>query len=352
MHSRVLIILAMLASCAWFSPAAANDEERLAELTELRERYPQDVDHALARGQVLARLGNDEAALRELREATRLAPDYEDVWRVRMAVLLRQDDEETQQELQEVIAEASRRFPGSSWWQGVIADEEPSWTITAGAGYERLDNDAPSWNRLFANASHARHWGGYRFGLSRDSRFDATDITTSIGANVNFGDDWSAGLDVAIVNNPAFQPESGYSAHVGRILRGGWEANLRYLRRNYSSATVSSVVAAVEKYAGDFRIAYSLGHSHLHGAANTLNHSLTLNWYYSTDASIGINVNTGEESEAIAAGQVLQTDVNGIGLTGRRRINERTDLNWWLGTHKQGAFYRRSFLGMAVTYRF
>lgn len=351
MRSLSLSLLVALVCCTCALPASANDDARLAELTTLREQYPHDVDHALARGQLLARVGDNEAALEDLREASRLAPDYEDVWRVRAAVLLRQDDEASRQELEAVVAEAAQRFPESLWWRNAIAPDEPTWTIVAGAGHDRLDNDAPSWNQLFANASHARDWGSYRFGLARDSRFDETDITLSVGAESKFASDWYAGLDVATVSSPRFLPEWSYGGYVGRTLPDGWALNLRYLRREYPDTAVDTQIAAVEKYVGDYRFAYSLGHSRLDGASSSLSHSLTLNWYYSDLASIGINFNTGEESEAIGAGRVLQTDVDGLSVTVRRHLNERLELNWWLGTHKQGDFYRRTFLGMAVTYR-
>jgi YaiO family outer membrane protein len=351
MIMRPLAICVGFFLCAWSSPADASDEEQLAELTVLREQYPHDVDHALARGQLLARIGENDAALEDLREASRLAPDYEDVWRVYAAVLMRENDEASRMELQAVVAESARRFPESSWWQNAVLADEPAWTIVAGAGHDKLDNNAPSWNQLFANASHARDWGSYRFGLSRDSRFGATDITLSVGAGTQFAANWSAGIDIATVSDPKFLPEWSYGGFIGRSLPGDWLLNLRYLQREYTATSVSSQVVVVEKYVRDYRIAYALGHSRPRGVSGSLSHSMTLNWYYSDRGSIGINFNTGEETEAIGAGQVLQTDVNGVGLTGRRRINERLDLNWWLGTHKQGDYYRRTFLGMAVTYR-
>lgn len=112
---------------------------------------------------------------------------------------------------------------------------------------------------------------------------------------------------------------------------------------------MGSTMGTVEKYLGDFRIAYALGLSHLHGASNSLNHSLTANWYYSDRSSIGISLNTGEETEAIGPGQVLETDVRGVSVSGRRRLTNRLGLQWWLGLHEQGDYYRRQYVGMALT---
>ena len=83
MCKRIIPLLACLFAVAFSTIAVADDAATLAELNALRQQYPQDVDHALARGQLLARLGKDNDALLDLRDATALAPDYEDAWRVR-----------------------------------------------------------------------------------------------------------------------------------------------------------------------------------------------------------------------------------------------------------------------------
>lgn len=352
MSMRNLPLLACALMLAFSCATQADDETELANLTQLRQEFPFDVDHALARAQLLARLGEDEAALQDLRDAVVLAPDYEDVWRVRYALLRRQDSQSARRELDELRNVVEQRFPDSQWWRQPEAVVQPQWIIVAGGTHERLDSDLPSWSQLFVSAARERDWGRYRFGLARDSRFDKSDLTFSLGGDIELPSDWSAGVDVAIVGKSDFQPDLGYSAFVGRSLPDGWALNVRYQRREYATATVGSIVSTVEKYIGEYRFAYVLGYSHLHGAANSFSHTLTGNWYYSDRASIGINFNSGEESEAIGAGQVLQTDVNGFSVTGRQYLNDRTDLQWWLGTHKQGDYYRRSFLGMAVALRF
>lgn len=352
MCNRIIPLLACLSALIFSASALASDDAMLAELTALRQQYPHDVDHALARGQLLARLGKDEAALLDLRDATTLAPDYEDTWRVRYAILSRQDGDEARSELEELLDNVSQRFPDSNWWQQPTVDMPLQWTITGGGTHESLDNGLPAWKQLFANAGHERSWGRYRFGLASDSRFGESDLTFSVGGDVNIGPDWSAGIDVAVVGDPWFQPDLGYRVHALRSLQGGWVVNLLYQRREYTTATVSSFVPSVEKYYGEFRFAYALGYSRLQGGGDSFNHSVTGNWYYNDHASIGINISTGEESEAIGAGRVLQTDVRGFSVSGRQRLNDRTDFQWWLGSHKQGDFYRRTFLGMAVTFRF
>ncbi len=327
-----------------------NVDAALRELNSLRAEHPQDVDYALARGRLFAQQGRYEEALVDLRQGVALAPEYEEVWRLRHQLLSRQQDERSRLELRAVRAEGAERFPDASWWRTDDDAHAATWAILVGAAHEDLDNDLSSWGQQFVEVSreHDVH-GRYHFGLARDDRFGNADLTVALGGQRQFGNGWSAGMDIAFVDDPEFQPDYGYGASVGKSLADGWVVNLGYRRREYETATVSTTTGLVEKYVGAFRIAYSLSVSHLHGASNSLGHGLTANWYYSDRSSVGLSLNTGEEAEAIGPGQVLETDVSGVAVTGHRDITERLTLRWWLGLHDQGDFYRRQFVGMALT---
>lgn len=322
----------------------------LQTLDELRQRYPYDVDYALARAQVLDSQGRDTEALDELRVATRLAPDYEDVWQLRHTLLLRQNNDVARLELETLSQEAAQRFPRARWWRVSDPENDADWSLLLGAGHDSLDNGSPSWQQQFIEVSRSSDTiGNYRIGIARDERYNESDLTVRVGGDVSFSSDWFAGFQISSASSPSFQPKFGYSASVGRSLGKGWVGNVGYRRREYDSVTVGSMNATVEKYIGDFRIAYVLGRSHLHGASNSLNHTATANWYIDDRSSIGLSMSTGEEAEAIGPGQVLQTEVRGLSLNGRRQLTDRFGLQWWLGIHDQGDIYRRRFLGLAVS---
>ena len=114
----------------------------LVEFNGLREQYPNDVDYALARAQVLTRLGRDSDALIELVAAAGLAPDYEEVWRLRHAILSAQADSGDAAELEELRLTAARQFPQATWWH---RPKDPDfWTVIAGSGYDQLSGGLPS----------------------------------------------------------------------------------------------------------------------------------------------------------------------------------------------------------------
>lgn len=325
----------------------------LRDLDALRDEYPRDVDFAFARAQSLAQLGRDDAALNDLREATRLAPEYEAVWKLRYTLLSRQHSTATRIERDLVKKEIARRFPQASWRELAEHSDEPQWTVLAGAVHEDLDHGLPSWNREFLEITRkTESAASYRAGLARDERFGVADLSMMLGAGIELAKRWRAEIGIVYVDGADFQPELSLNLLLGKSLDNGWATDIRYQRRNYAAATVSMTTAGVEKYAGDFRIAYSLGIAHLHGASNSLNQSLTVNWYYREHSSIGIRINRGDEAESIGPGRVLETPVRGASIMGRREISERLSLDWWLGLHEQGDFYRRQFLGMAVSIRF
>ena len=324
----------------------------LQELDSLRIEYPGNVDYALARGRLLGQMQQDEEALHELRIATGLAPSYEEVWQLRFDILSRQSDLEAQAAHETLRREAAARFPNSKWLREQQIGEETQWTVLLSASHEDLDNDLPNWSHQFVELTRETEDDlrlGFRFG--RDVRNDTADVTLGLNAEFEWSSGWFGGTDLGLSGDPDFQPETAFSGHVGRPLGDGWVADLRYRRRDYPTAAVDSVIGTIEKYYGDFRFAYSPGLSRLAGSSSFMNHVMTVNWFYNEDSNVGITMSTGKEAESIGIGQVLETDVNGIVISGRQRLNERFGLQWWLGSHEQGDFYRRRFLGLAVSFR-
>lgn len=323
----------------------------LSELESLREDYPKDVDYVLARAQVLAELNRDDDALDELTIGLQLAPDYEDIWILHFNILARQTGRSADVALERFRQDAGTRFPDSKWWQKTV-DRMSRWTIIAGIGHEQLSNNQPSWDNQFTELQLEQN-NAFRYyaRLSRDTRFAGSDTGFSTGVEHTPDSGWIAGLEISTAHSPNFQPKFGFSGHVGKALPDGWVVDLRYRKREYTTTTVSSTVGTVEKYLSDFRIAYSLGLSQLSGSSGHANHILTGNWYFDEKSSIGISLSSGREAESIGNNQVLETDVRGISLTGRQQLNDRLGLLWWLGVHEQGDFYRRRFIGMALSIR-
>mgnify|MGYP001818476960 FL=1 len=323
----------------------------LTVLDALRSEFPFDVDYALARAQVLAGLGRDAEALRELRAAVVLAPDYEDVWKLRYRLLARQQSEAANSERALIRAEAAQRFPGSSWWLAAPDETDDGWTLLVGAGYDDLTNDLPSWNNQFVELQLRQRDSLYIAQLGRNERYSSADVNVALGIEQELRGGWFFGAGLSTASSPDYLPELDINGHVGKSLADGWVVDLGFGRREYPTETVTSLTASVEKYRGNWRYAYRLGRSSLQGTSGFFGHQFTTNWFYGDSSNVGFSVNFGDEAEALGNGRVLETDVRGLALTGSHALNERLAIRWWLGTQEQGDFYRRRFVGMAVSIR-
>lgn len=329
----------------------ASREQYAQALTHyelLVREHPENVDYSFGRAQVLAWMGSDAKALTELERAKRLAPDYEDVWKLQFAVANRQLEHNMY--IEALRAEAKTRFPKSTWWRDLDTDQEFEWQLTVGGVYENLSDGLPDWNSQFAEVSWQRNTGSLYFSrLTRDERFDQTDTQFAVGSEWQLPGAWFAGLALATSDDPSFQANNGATAHIGRWLADGWGMDFRWQQKHYDTATVSTYTVLAEKYFGNYRAAYSLNASRLHSEQTSFAHLLTLNWYVTDRTSFGIGMATGEEAEVIVPGQILRTDIRSATLSGRHKLNRRITLNWWVGTHEQGTFYRRSYAGLAFS---
>lgn len=324
----------------------------LAALDQLRSDHPRDVDYALARAQVLASLERNEEALEELREATRLAPDYETVWKLRDRLLGMREDRDSVEERAALREAAASRFPDADWWHAATPADEPRWLLLAGAGYDNLTEGLPSWNNQFVELQFQHDPSRrYRLLLARNERYSSVDSTVGLGGEFTWPSGWQAGIELSSAGGPEYLPKLAFATHVGKALDAGWVLDLGYQRRDYDTADVDAWVGSIERYAGEFRYAYSLGRSRLDSASGFINHRFATDWYYKDDASIGVTISAGDEAESLGDGRVLESRVRGVSLNGRRGVTERIDLRWWLGVSEQGDFYRRRFLGLAVAVR-
>lgn len=322
----------------------------LDQFEQLRAAYPRDADYSLGIAQVLALQGRDDEALSELEDTTRLAPGYEDAWRLRHSILVRSPGADRLEELQALRQQAARRFPLATWWRE--AEDPAQWTVFVGAGHDDLSEGLPSWNNQFVETLYEKS-GRYLLAarLGRDVRYDTADYSLRLAGNRTWSSDWFTGADVILADDAAFQADFGFGISAGRPFGDDWVATIGYRRKEYTAETVGSFAGTLEKYHGNFRFAYTANSSRLHGASSFAGHTLTSNWYFSDNASIGLTISTGKEAESLGNGQVLESDVSGLSLSGRYQLNARYGLQWWLGTHDQGDFYRRQFFGMAVSFK-
>jgi YaiO family outer membrane protein len=321
-------------------------EAALADFDALVAEFPDDADYLLGRAQMQARLGQDAAAVETVERALRLAPGYEDVWQLRLRLAERAGDEAAVAALR---AEVAARFPGASWWQPPPAAVEFRRWLSAGSGTDRLSNGAPEWSR-----EHLRlDWemaesGALSAELSRSERFEESDSSLHVEGLWEALPDWRFGAGVAATRDARFLPQREVSFDATRAWARGWGSAFGIRRRDYATGDVSTFSVTGEKYVSDYRIAYRLDRSYQADADSALTHMLALTWYPNDKRSLGVTLGAGKEIEVIGLGQLLRTSVGNVTLTGNEKLSTRLSLSWWLGTHEQGDFYTRDYVGLAV----
>jgi YaiO family outer membrane protein len=321
-------------------------EAALAEFDALLADHPEDADYLLGRAQMHARLGQTAAAIETADRALALAPAYEDVWQLRLQLAERVGDAAATSELR---AEVAARFPAASWWQRPPALVAYRRWFSGGYGAESLSNGAPGWSRQFVRLDAQTARGTALYGeLSNSERFEETDTSFNAGGLWQVFPDWQLGAAAAVTDEARFLPDYELSLDATRAWRGGWGSTVGFRKRDYATGDVSSFSFLGEKYIAAFRVAYRLDRSRLAGADSTLTHSLGVTWYPSERRSFGITLGSGEEIEVVGLDQLLSTTVANATLTGRETFSPRLSIDWWLGTHEQGDFYRRDYAGLSV----
>jgi YaiO family outer membrane protein len=323
-----------------------SSEAALTEFDALLARYPENADYLLGRAQMLARLARDAAALETTERALDLAPDYEDLWRLRLELAERGSDRAVAAALRQ---QSAARFPAADWWRRAPAPIEYTRWLSTGWGGERLSNGAPDWSRQFARLDWQTPAAAAFYGeVARSERFDRADSSLSFGATWPPLPQWRLGGALTATHDAEFEPSRDLSMSAQRSWSDGWGTELGHRRREYPTATVASYSFTGDKYFSDYRVAYRLEYSHLLGAGSSLGHSVIFGWYPTETRALGVTVGAGEEIETVGLDQLQRTHVSSATLTGRETLSPRFALSWWLGTHRQGDFYRRRYGGVSV----
>ena len=327
---------------------SGQHDAALGTYDELLTQEPVNADYYLGRPLVLTRLGRDDEALHVTQAALALAPDYEDVWRLHYGLVGRLEGADAQALVRSQVA---ARYPTASWWHAPPTFPHFTRFVSLGWGLERLSTDAPDWDLSFVRFDWERSKTMNVFGeLVRSTRFDATDLGLAVGGSWRGLEDWNLTAAASLVPNSNFEPQQELSFGAGHSWSGGWGTEFALRQRRYASDTVSTYSVTGEKYFSDYRIAYGANFSRLHHKASSVGHIMSLGWHPGGGRSIALVVAGGDEAEAIGIGQVLKTDVQSITLTGRNRLSDRVVLSWWVGTHRQGNFYRRRYAGLAARF--
>ena len=315
----------------------------LSMLDALIADYPDNFDYRLQRARVLGWMGRVGDALEALDGVQARAPDYPGLapLRRRLEDRLAPPPDDTRED-DAPAAAAAASMPGDGEWR-----------LTAGATLESLTGGREGWNAQTLDLDRTTptdwRWG---VGVATASRFGDRDTTLLVRGGRAPAPGWQVDAYAAVTPSASFAPARQYGVAVRRALPRGWVAGADVSARRYTDVDVDIASLVAERYVARFRFAWRASFSWLDGADRTLSNAISADWYRDGRTSIGLVLATGRESEAVAAGRVLQTSVRSVTLTGRRDLNRALTLRWFAGTHEQGDIYRRNYAGFGLTTRF
>ena len=328
---------------------AGEFERALQEYEALLLEDANNVDYLFGYGQALFWSDDVQRSIHVLEKARKLAPDYEDVWKLEYRALNIEALNQSRESIDEFRQLAVERFPNADWYleTEVTVSRKYRWELSAVR--EQLDNGAPDWEQLnFFIGRELTEKALVTLSASTFSRFGERDTQFGAGASLDVGENWAVVGGFAVSSSPNFLPETAIDLGLSRRFERGWVGGARWRRRDYETSSVDLFGLITERYFGKYRFAYSLDSAHL-SSEQALAHALTLNFYADSGYQLGVVLATGEEVEIIGPGRLLKTDVDSIALTGRHPINEYLSFGWLLSTHRQGDFYRRNAVGVSIS---
>ena len=326
-----------------------NAEWAMQEYAELMLEEPDNVDYMFGYGQVLFWSNQPKRAIRFLEQARKLAPDYEDIWKLEYRARIAAMRGTSGTSLSQFRQLAAKQFPGAEWHRRTDEKMPGKYRWEFEASRENLDNGTPDWeqiNLLFGRFLTKRHQ--ITLAASRASRFDTTDTQVGAGASIGVGENWMITGQLAVSSAPNFLPDTSVNLGVSRRFEQGWVGGVRWRKRDYEDASVESIGFIAERYFGKYRIAYSMDSARLSSEQASV-HALTANYYADSGSRFGLILAAGEEVETVSPGELLKTDVSALALIGNHPVNEHLSVGWRLATHRQGRLYRRNAIGLSVS---
>jgi YaiO family outer membrane protein len=341
-------------------------EESVGQYTALLRIEPNNADYLLGLGQVYFWRNRPREAIPFLKLAQKSAPYYADVWELLIRCLYAANESREAENMQ---LQATQRFPGGDWQrltpeppimqpptgnipQSPIADRNT--ILDVGGSYEKLDRQYDSWNSAYLGASHRF---GDRLNLygraTQVDRFALQDASVMAGFTFPVSERWTLGLETDESPTNLFLPRWSLlgSAHYKMDYGFGTLFSFRHISYRSESNEIGTV--GLERYWGNWRLAYTLYISQLQGApAPTFSHLGQAAYYYGDHDYIGISISNGQEVVRLDPSRLVNADTESYSLQGQHWLTPALALVYDVSLNVQGSFYTRRGALFGLRYAF
>jgi YaiO family outer membrane protein len=226
---------------------------------------------------------------------------------------------------------------------GAFAEEapQPPFEVRAEAQRENLDHGQPDWREeLLQFAWKPRRDTSLSAGARATERFDLKDREGFAAAYVPIAGRTVLHLEGSASSTHHVLPKGSGLAEIAIPFGTGWVGSIAGKYARYDTGNVRMASGTLEKYVGDYRLAYTGYLSRPEGAGWTPAHRFAASWYRGTLTFITLSYATGREVESLPGG-LLVTDVRGASLVGGYELQPNWGITLELGQVRQGDLYTR-----------
>jgi len=226
------------------------------------------------------------------------------------------------------------------------AQERPPFDMRLEGARDSLDRGLPDWREGFGQLSWrspagATWLGGYR----ATERFGQRDREAVLGAYVPL----SRGGPTLHVEGSASSTHRVLArrtllAEVAQPLGGGWVLGIGGKHARYNAGDVSTALATVERYLGEWRAAYTMYLARPDGGGWGPTHRAVVAWQRGPLTFASLSLARGREAENVFPAGILVTDVRNATLAAGFEVAANWGLYAEWARHEQGDLYTRRTL--------
>jgi YaiO family outer membrane protein len=226
--------------------------------------------------------------------------------------------------------------------------------LEGGSSYERLTNGQPDWKSVYLEGAHTFEPRQTLYGALREvERFDLRDDQVEAGYYHPFLSRLTGHVDGNASPQHNFLARSSLLGELAFELNRGWVASGGYRHNEYTTTNTRIISAGLERYFASYRAYYTLNNGRPEDTGSATAHRVGLDYYYANERSrIGLSATFGREVENIVPNGVVTSEVQAFGIYGRHWLSQAWALNWEVGTHEQGDFYRRTGARLGLRHHF
>lgn len=229
----------------------------------------------------------------------------------------------------------------------------PTWEARAEAQHDNLDHGRPAWKEELAQLAWKPRQGLAVFGAARATeRFNLRDREGYGGAYVPLTPSLNLHVEAGASETHHVLPRHATLAELSYRLGDGWVGSLAAKAARYETGNVRTAIGTIEKYAGDWRLAYTGYLSRPAAGPWGASHRFSATWSRSALTYAGGSIGFGREIENVIPAGLLVTDVRGATLGGGIEVVRNLGLGLELGYVRQGDLYTRRYARLGARYLF